>query len=151
MQRVALVSCVKSKRDHVSPAGDLYTSPLFRGLRAYAKAHADRWYILSAKHGLLHPEDRIGPYEKTLNNAGVHERREWAERVEDRLEQVLPAGCEVLILAGQRYREYLVPYLESRGHRVLIPLEGLQMGQQLKWLKESEQRRPSGPTVGGTD
>ena len=52
--RVALVSCVKSKQDSPAPAGDLYTSPLFRSFRRYAEANADVWYVLSAEHGLLH-------------------------------------------------------------------------------------------------
>jgi hypothetical protein len=39
--RVALVSCVKRKRDAAAPACDLYLSPLFRGLRRYAESHAD--------------------------------------------------------------------------------------------------------------
>ena len=38
--RVALVSCVKTKLDTPHPAKDLYTSPLFLGLRGYAEAHA---------------------------------------------------------------------------------------------------------------
>ena len=41
--RVALVSCVKSKQDSPAPAGDLYTSPLFRSFRRYAEANADVW------------------------------------------------------------------------------------------------------------
>ena len=39
--RVALVSCVKSKQDSPAPAGELYTSPLFRSFRRYAEANAD--------------------------------------------------------------------------------------------------------------
>jgi hypothetical protein len=68
--RVALVSCVKSKRSAPTPACDLYTSPLFRHLRGYAEANADTWYILSAGHGLLRPDQVVAPYERTLNNAG---------------------------------------------------------------------------------
>ncbi len=51
---VALVSCVKSKRAVASPARELYVSPLFKGMRAYAETRADAWYILSAEHGVLH-------------------------------------------------------------------------------------------------
>ena len=53
--RVALVSCVKSRRPEPAPARDLHTSPLFRAMRRYAESHADAWYILSAKHGLVEP------------------------------------------------------------------------------------------------
>jgi hypothetical protein len=85
--RVALVSCVKQKRDTAAPARDLYLSPLFRGFRRYAESRADSWYILSAEHGVLRerysvsvPMEglRIGEQLRWLRqqfeaNRGVHE------------------------------------------------------------------------------
>jgi hypothetical protein len=134
--RIALVSCVKSKQPSPAPAKDLYTSPLFRGTRAFAEANADAWYILSAEHGLLHPDQVIAPYERTLNKMGKAARQEWAERVQGQLAAVLPPRAEVIVLAGERYREGLVPFLENRGYQVSIPLEGLPFGRQLQRLKE---------------
>jgi hypothetical protein len=64
--RLALVSCVKRKASGPRPAKDLYVSPLFRALRTYAETSSDTWYILSAEHGLLHPETVVAPYERTL-------------------------------------------------------------------------------------
>ncbi len=72
--RIALVSCVKSKRRSPIAARDLYTSELFRKLRRYAETHADCWYILSAEHGLLRPEQETAPYERTLNTMKKGER-----------------------------------------------------------------------------
>ena len=136
--RVALVSCVKSKQPRRARAADLYISTLFKGLRAYAESVADEWYILSAEHGLLRPDQVVEPYEKTLNSASAGERRMWAERVQQDLVAILPPGSEIVMLAGQRYREYLVPFLRSRGFTVEIPLEGLPLGKQLQWLKSRE-------------
>jgi hypothetical protein len=135
-QRVALVSCVKSKRPTAAPACDLYTSALFTKMRDYAKTNADTWYILSAEHGLLSPDQIVAPYEKTLNKMRVQERWNWARKVQNQLLQVLPKGAEVIVLAGQRYRENLVPFLEENGFSVRIPLEGLSFGRQLQRLKE---------------
>ncbi len=132
--RVALVSCVKSKRTTATPAKDLYISALFHGLRRYAEVNADAWYILSAEHGLLNPEQIVEPYEKTLNKMGSRQRVEWAEEVQRRLLRVLPEGAEVIVLAGQRYREHLVSFLRDRGFSVSIPLEGLSFGRQLRAL-----------------
>ena len=39
------------------------------------------------------------------------------------------------MLAGERYREGLVPFLVQRGYTVTIPLQGLSFGRQLQWLK----------------
>jgi hypothetical protein len=141
MRRIALVSCVKSKRTSASPARDLYISPLFRGLRRYAEANADEWHILSAKYGLLAPERVVEPYELTLNKMPKPDRDAWAGKVKSQLGAVLPSDAEVLLLAGTRYREELEPYLRERGHTVIVPLRGLSMGRQLSWLNRHS---PSG-------
>ena len=135
--RVALVSCVKAKLPTPAPAGDLYTSQLFRGLRRYATTHSDRWFILSAEYGLLRPDEVVAPYERTLNRMRSHERRDWADRVERQLLESLPRDAEVLILAGKRYREHIDPFLRANGFVVSVPLEGLAIGKQLQWLKRS--------------
>ena len=136
--RVALVSCVKSKQDSPAPAGDLYTSPLFRSFRRYAEANADVWYVLSAEHGLLHPDQIVALYERTLNAMRKSDRLAWARRVQKQIMQVLPPDAEVIVLAGLRYREELIPFLRKRGFGVTVPLEGLRFGKQLQRLKELE-------------
>ena len=135
-QRIALVSCVKQKRSSAAPARDLYISELFRGLRWYAEARAGAWYILSAEHGLLHPDQVVAPYERTLNTMRKPERLAWASRVQRRLLEVLPASAEVILLGGARYRENLEPFLRSMGYEVSVPLAGLALGKQLQYLKE---------------
>lgn len=134
--RVALVSCVKQKRETAVAARDLYLSQLFRGLRRYAEAHADCWYILSAEHGLVHPDDVIEPYERTLNKLPKQARLAWAERVQQQLTEILPQNARVILLAGARYREAIEPFLRKRGFPVTVPLEGLRIGEQLQRLKE---------------
>ena len=137
MTRIGLVSCVKAKRTTAAPAGVLYTSPLFRAFRAYAEARTDSWYVLSAEHGLLRPDDVIHPYNKTLNEMPKAMRRAWGERVWQQLLEVLPARAEIVVLAGNRYREHVVPALRAAGHVVSVPLEGKRLGEQLRWLKQT--------------
>ena len=139
--RVALISCVKSKGTSAAPAGELYTSPLFRALRDYAITNADVWYILSAEYGLLHPDQIVEPYERTLNNMPKRDRAVWAERVQKQLLEALPAGADVILLAGSRYREDLYPFLCAHGHSVVVPLEGLPLGKQLQRLKQLQSER----------
>lgn len=135
--RVALVSCVKRKCGSAAPARDLYTSPLFRGLRRYAEMHADTWYILSAEYGVLHPDEVVEPYERTLNKMPKRDRQAWAEKVQQQLLARLPPDAEVILLAGQRYREDIEPFLRERGCSVSVPLQGLTFGKQLQWLKQN--------------
>ena len=135
---------MKAKRASAAAAGELYTSQLFRSLRAYAVSHADRWYILSAEHGLLAPDRVIPPYERTLNTMSKSERIAWAERVQRQLMEVLPPAADVIVLAGARYREGLVPFLRKRGFTVAVPLGGLSIGRQLQWLKRANERGSDG-------
>lgn len=134
--RVVLVSCVKSKRTYATAAEDLYTSDLFLSMRSYARQNSDQWFILSAEHGVLNPEEVIAPYEKTLNKMLKSERLEWAAKVRHRLLELISPDASVVILAGERYREGIVPFLQERGYFVDVPMVGLKFGLQLRWLKE---------------
>lgn len=131
---IFLVSCVKSKRAHQASARDLYTSTLFQGSRRLSERLAKRWYILSAKYGLVEPSQVIEPYELTLNRLGIAERRKWAEIVVDRLMTHEPDLAHVAFLAGQRYREFVIPALSSKGIAIDVPMMHLRQGEQLAWL-----------------
>lgn len=132
MAKVVLLSCVKSKRSSRSRAEDLYTSALFRKSLAFAKTlNPDHIFILSAKHGLLKLDQRIDPYELTLNRMGVSERRTWAEKVLGQLSKHTDLQRDRFVfLAGQRYREGLTPHMRH----VSVPMEGMLFGEQLSWL-----------------
>lgn len=131
--RCFLVSCVSQKLDAPAKAKDLYVSALFTKARAYVEKRGGAWFILSAKHGLVHPEATISPYDETLNSMGTAARRAWAKRVIEQMERELPGSEEIVVLAGQRYREHLMDYLAKRA-KVSLPLEGLRIGEQLGWL-----------------
>ncbi len=135
-KRIGLVSCVKSKRESPAPARDLYVSPLFRSFRSYAEELCDDWFILSAKYGLLRPDEIVAPYDKTLNRMRKPERLEWASRVSGELLKVLPHQAHLVVLASVRYRENLLHSLRRAGHTVEVPLEGLPLGKQLQTLRE---------------
>lgn len=137
--RIGLVGCVKSKRASPAPARDLYTSALFRGARCFVERSCDRWFILSALHGLLDPETVIEPYERTLTTASRAERRRWAERVLAQLERVLGRDLSRYVFeahAGKAYLDELVCRLEERGGRVERPLDGLGLGRRLAFYKQ---------------
>ena len=141
MARVGLVSCVSRKRSEAAEAADLYESALFKKAREYVERHCDRWYVLSAKYGLVDPRRVIEPYEETLNTKPRAEREQWASRVWTDLQSKLNQGDRVILLAGERYREDLVPQLVQYGCTVEVPMKGLRIGRQLQWL--SRQLLPS--------
>jgi hypothetical protein len=139
-RKIALVACVKEKSHMPMPARDLFISNWFRRASAYAMRVADEWYILSAKYGLVAPDTVIEPYDEPLNRMPVAARRAWAKCVLEDLDRVLQPGDQVMILAGKKYRENLVNPIQQMGCSVEIPMEGLRIGEQLRWLKQQLER-----------
>lgn len=135
--RVGLVGCVKTKLDHAAPAGELYTSPLFRYRKAYVERTCDRWYVLSAKHGLMEPSVVTKPYEQTLVGAPAAVKKAWATKVLADLEaEVELAGAVVEVHAGKDYMDHgLRAGLIAVGAEVVEPTAGLRMGQQLAFYR----------------
>lgn len=135
MKRIVLISCVKIKLDHPAKAEDLYISDLFKKNLAFAKKlKPNNVFILSAKYGLLNLNDRIAPYEKTLNNMPVHERKVWSSAVISELIKYTNLEMdEFIFLAGEKYREFLIPQMRHYS----IPFEGLSFGNQLKALNQA--------------
>ena len=133
---VHLLSCVGQKRSVPTPARDLYTSSWFCKARSFAERTGQPWFVLSAKHGLVHPDAVISPYDLTLNVMPVANRRQWASRVLTQLEPHLGTVGSVVLLAGHSYRQFLEPSLRCRGLEVSVPMEGLRIGEQLRWLNK---------------
>lgn len=133
---IVLVSCVSMKLSVAAAARDLYTSPYFRGMRRYAEREGQRWYVLSALHGVVSPEEVIEPYNQTLNKMGMQARKDWAARVQKQLMDLLPPRAHVAVLAGRRYSEDVVPFLEAQGFDVELPMGTMKIGERLRWLND---------------
>ena len=134
MCAIHLISCVGQKQSKAAKAQDLYVSEWFRKARTYVEGRAAPWFILSAEHGLVDPQQIIAPYDKTLNHMGVREREAWSRKVVAQMETQMPNCDEIVVLAGARYREFLMDYLARRAKRVTVPMENMRIGEQLSWL-----------------
>jgi hypothetical protein len=142
-RRIGVVGCVKEKARRPSPAKDLYTSPLFRGRRRYVEKSCDEWWVLSAAHGLVHPEEVLAPYDVTLKDQGRPARRAWSASVlvaiEDRIRP--RAGDVFEVHAGADYRDFgLVDGLRAMGCVVENPTEGMPIGEQLRFYSQARRR-----------
>lgn len=137
---LCLVSGVKTQLSQPAPAKELYASPWFRKVCAVVEAEGWPWHILSEKYGLLDPGKDIKPYDMTLNKMPKNERVEWSRRVMRALDPNLSGVGSVVIFAGMKYREFLVPELCARGITVYIPMKGLRNGEQLSQLSKWRDR-----------
>jgi hypothetical protein len=131
---LVLVSCVSQKVLEPAPARLLYRSDWFVKVRSLVEKQSADWFILSALYGVVAPDDRIAPYEKTLNGAHIAERRAWSENAYRQLTPYLTNRRRIVMFAGQRYREFLMPALRRAGHEVDVPMANLRIGEQLAWL-----------------
>ena len=134
MKRIVLISCVSKKLSYKAKAKDLYISPLFTLNYQYAKSlNPDKIFILSAKYGLLNPEQEIEPYNETLNAKTTQEIKNWAQEILlDLKKQTDLMIDEFIFLAGTKYRKFLISHIKN----YKVPMEGLTIGRQLSFLKK---------------
>lgn len=132
--KIILISCASKKLQNKAKVKDLYISTLFKYNLKYAKLlNPNEIFILSAKHGLLSLEKEINPYNKTLNKMSSKEVKIWANDILNQLKKVSNLKTdEFIFLAGDNYRKYLISHIKN--HK--IPMKGLGIGKQLKYLKE---------------
>ena len=154
--RIGLVGCTKSKLDRAAPARDLYSpSALFRGRLVYVERTCERWYILSAKYGLVAPEDVLEPYDETLVGKPIGFKRTWSLRVMEDIRQALGdlSRLDFEVHAGANYWAFgLRDALVSRAATVEIITEHLGQGEQLAFYAGYHEPRPTrlkAPTRGG--
>jgi|AntAceMinimDraft_9_1070365.scaffolds.fasta_scaffold12303_3 hypothetical protein len=131
--KIVLISCASKKLTYKAKAEDLYISTLFRLSLIYAKKlKPDKIFILSAKHGLVNLNDEIATYNETLNDKSASDVKVWAEKVVFELKKVTNLkNDQFIFLTGEKHWKYILPYVKNYE----IPLKGLRIGEQLKFLK----------------
>jgi len=132
---IYFIACSATKLDKAAPACDLYQGQAFKAARKLAEKSRAEYWILSAKHGLIHPDTVTEPYNDYLGAMTKAQRTQWGAMV---CEQIKAAGLTsraAVILAGKHYAapiSHLFPAL-------LLPLAGLGIVQQLRKLKQLNQ------------
>lgn len=148
-RKIFLLSCSARKLERTAPAEELYQGTLFRASLEWARQQApDAIYILSAKHHLLNPDQKIEPYDLTLNDLPAHQLKVWAGTVMEQMKQHTdPQRDHFVILAGEKYRRYLMPHLKHAS----LPLEGLPIGKQVQFLQRQLASRDCSADLDQTD
>lgn len=127
-----LIQCVDSKQVGTHPAKELYQGNYFEAMKRYAKARDKPWYILSAKHGLVDPNDTLDYYDAFgLSDAQADEISE--ELVEMNVKSVH-------LIGGVEYTNALIPELERRGIDVIEIAQGLKIGERVSLLQRKARK-----------
>jgi len=134
---LVIVGCVGEKGTTPAPAGNLYTSPLFRKRRAYAEGVNRPWLVLSARYGLVDPAEVVEPYDVQIGDLAPEERAELVKQIRRKAATLgrAPAGGHLAeVHAGAPYVELLREALPpGKGWSFRHPVEGLRVGEQLAW------------------
>jgi cytoplasmic iron level regulating protein YaaA (DUF328/UPF0246 family) len=141
--KIGLISCTKKKRSYACLASEMYSiSTLFKKSYSYCNDHYCRVYILSAKYGLLRPNEVIQPYDQTLNAMNMQQKKEWSERVYQQFLMEMKNHSWnwsdirlVAFHAGEAYRKFLIERL-AEYVTVSVPMQGLGIGEQLSFYKK---------------
>ena len=131
---IIIISCGKRKLEGKSKAKDLYIGSLYHQKLEYVKTlyPNHEFYIISAKHGLIHQDVVISSYDRVLPSS-AEEFKEWIDLVNNQL-QVFDSKEEVLFLGGTRY---YVPVDEYFTGKKYAPLVGKSLGGGKAYLHKS--------------
>jgi hypothetical protein len=123
--RVVLVGSSGATADEPRPAGRMFRSDGFARAREHAVHSGAPWFVLSAKHGLLHPDDVISPFEIQIDDQPAAYRTAWGEWVVAQLADRLQLdGVTVEVHGGVDFAQPLRQPLARRGAALDLPLPG---------------------------
>lgn len=153
---IALIGCGKQKRQHACQARELYTGPLFTACREWAEKNADAYWIASAKHLVVKPDQVLEPYDLSMQDLDADTRRWRSRQIQNHFRSRWIEYCSfamgpkgfivatktprVVLLASQ---DYLFGFHEWKqrfpddSFRFETPLAGKGIGKQLAWLTRS--------------
>jgi hypothetical protein len=153
VRTVALVGCGKLKKPQTWPpeaARDLYIGSLFKLSFRHAQAAADDVHILSALHGLVDPSTRLEPYDYSMAQMFVSAQRAWGVRVLTELKAAYPlTPLRIIFYAGQHYIRPIMEAVtvETSYWTFKNPLEGMDLFERLRWLKQQSGELDQGATA----
>ncbi|MFC6733508.1 MULTISPECIES: DUF6884 domain-containing protein [unclassified Haladaptatus] len=133
MASIAIVHGGAAQRGGTRSACDQYTADHFQTCREYAEATCDSWVIVSAKHGVIHPNRQIQSYDVTRADFDPFEEMQWVKRIQRQLGDVLfdqytsPQFSRVVVLTDDYHTAALDPVFKQatgRGVAVEKPFEG---------------------------
>lgn len=136
---IIVIGCGRHKKKSPTRAKDLYTSERFKRSKSIALNISAPFFVLSAKHGLLEPEQIVEPYDFEISTMGVQEKKLWAESVLMSISK-LKVDAKVTVLADKDYALPLINCDIATGGklRVVAPFMDLLPEHIPLWLEQAE-------------
>ena len=113
---LVIAACSQTKKGSTSDvkakAKDMYQGRLFKLTRKLSEQQGWKYVIISAKYGLLFPDEEIEGYEKFLKTKKNAE--EIKPKVIPKLQKIIPNYDFILVIAGKNYREVVKELIDDR-------------------------------------
>lgn len=115
-KKVLVITSCTAKKLSNSPtvkakAKDMYQGRLFKRVRKLCEKMGWDYVIISAKYGLLFPNDEIAGYEKVIKTK--KDIQNLKSIVYEKLKKIIPRYDVILLIMGKRYREVLSDILNE--------------------------------------
>ena len=134
-----VIACSASKLPTPSPARCLYTGDLFVASRGFAEDKGLPLWIISAKHGVVSPDQVLEPYDcRVTGGRRSHAKPgSWSYRTAYMISNRI-RPCHLVVLGGEHYRHPMTTWGSSflSGFTWRFPLMGMEIGFQKQWLKK---------------
>jgi hypothetical protein len=99
-----------------------------RYAEAYQQKYDEEWAIVSAKHGLVYPDESITDYDEF--GLDVTQAIEIANELSEKNVE------SVRVIGGKKYTNTLTPALEGMGIDVVELCRGMRIGKRVQKLQE---------------
>jgi hypothetical protein len=124
--RVVLIGSAGAVAANPLPVAQLFESAGFARARDHAVRSGHPWFVLTAKHGLLDPDDVVAPFDVQLGDRSISYRNAWGEWVVAQLgDRVLLEGVTVEVHGGVDFAQPLRHPLALRGAALDLQLPGM--------------------------
>jgi hypothetical protein len=123
--RVVLIGSSGATATGPLPAAQLFESAGFVRAREHAAGSGHPWFVVTAKHGLLDPDDVVAPFDIQLGDRSMGYRAAWGEWVVAQLgDRLLLDGVTVEVHGGVDFAQPLRHPLIRRGASLDLQLPG---------------------------
>ena len=128
------LSCTKLKYETTQPAIEIYQKSMFftKMLHLTNNLPKGEIFILSGKHGLLSPHEKIGYYDQSLNSLSKKDKQKWKNKVYTQLDEY-GIDKENSILVFLTGINYIFDY-ENRYDCIQLFPKSMGIGHRLQYM-----------------
>ena len=135
MQSIFIINCSKEKLNYPIKASDMYCSERFILSKKIAKKQGNKWYVLSAKYGLISPDTIIEPYDISVNDWSEKEKKEYASKVIKQISDYGIGKDRLVFLCNSPYTNDILKKLEKKKCQIVAPFFHLKENLYFRYLK----------------